>query len=76
MPKKSNVWISPTPSGDWKVQRENGQIASAVVSTQAEAIKVGTRIAKNNGLEVVIQRPNGQIRDKRSHGNDPFPPKG
>jgi hypothetical protein len=24
----------------------------------------------------VIHRPNGQIRDANSYGNDPFPPKG
>jgi hypothetical protein len=25
---------------------------------------------------LVIHRPDGRIRDKDSHGNDPFPPKG
>ncbi|WP_141695337.1 DUF2188 domain-containing protein, partial [Klebsiella pneumoniae] len=26
--------------------------------------------------ELVIHRPNGQIRDRDSYGKDPFPPKG
>ena len=26
--------------------------------------------------ELVIHRPNGQIRDKDSHGSDPYPPQG
>ncbi|HEO6598511.1 TPA: DUF2188 domain-containing protein [Streptococcus agalactiae] len=45
-------------------------------STQAEAIKVATEIAKNQSSELFIHRPNGQIRERNSYGNDPFPPKG
>ncbi|MBO9102423.1 DUF2188 domain-containing protein, partial [Rhizobium sp. L74/93] len=33
-------------------------------------------IAINQQSEVVIHRPNGQIRDKDSYGRDPFPPRG
>lgn len=36
----------------------------------------GLSIAIKEKSEVVIHRPNGQIRDKDSYGNDPFPPKG
>ncbi|MGE6429946.1 DUF2188 domain-containing protein [Serratia sp. NPDC078593] len=44
--------------------------------TQQEAIDAGRTIAQNQGSELVIHRPNGQIRDKDSHGKDPYPPKG
>lgn len=47
-----------------------------VVSTQKEAIEIATKIAKNQGSELTIQGKDGRIRDKRSYGNDPYPPKG
>lgn len=39
-------------------------------------MNIARNIAINQESEVVIHRPNGQIRDKNSYGNDPFPPKG
>ena len=47
-----------------------------VTSTQKEAIDVARTIAKNQESELIIHRPNGQIRDKDSYGNDPHPPRG
>jgi hypothetical protein len=44
--------------------------------TQAEAQAAAREIAINQRSEVVIHRPNGQIRDKDSYGNDDFPPRG
>ena len=46
------------------------------MNTQTEAIKIAREIAINQQSEVVIHRPNGQIRDKDSYGNDDYPPKG
>ncbi len=64
------------PRGDkWAVVGENNGKATALKGTQKEAIDVAKAIAKNNQSEVVIHRPNGQIRDKDSYGNDPNPPK-
>ena len=40
-----------------------------------EAIEAGREIAINRQAELVIHRPNGQIRDKDSYGNDPCPPR-
>ncbi|WP_432706694.1 DUF2188 domain-containing protein [Escherichia coli] len=56
-----------------------GRINERVTSThrtQQEAIDAARLIAQNQGSELIIHRPNGQIRDKDSHGKDPFPPKG
>ncbi|WP_077270766.1 DUF2188 domain-containing protein [Klebsiella pneumoniae] len=41
-----------------------------------EAIDAARSISRNQESELVIHRPNGQIRDRDSHGKDPFPPKG
>ena len=64
------------PNGDeWAVKREGGERASSVHRTQREAIDAGRDLAKKNETELVIHRPNGQIRDSDSYGNDPHPPK-
>jgi len=65
------------PHGDqWAVKGEKNEKATRVVDTQSEAIKIAREIAINQQSELVIHRPNGQIRDKDSYGNDDYPPKG
>ena len=65
------------PHGDqWAVKGAGNSKATRVVPTQAEAVKIARDIARNQGSELFIHRPNGQIRDRDSYGNDPFPPKG
>ncbi len=70
-----NQHVVPHPDG-WAVKPAGGQRASAVFSTQAEAIERAREIAINQESELFIHRPNGQIRDRNSYGNDPFPPEG
>lgn len=65
------------PRGNaWAVLGAGNSRATAIVNTQGAAIARAREIAINNRTEVVIHRPNGQIRDSNSYGNDPFPPKG
>jgi uncharacterized protein YdaT len=61
--------------GKWAVMGDGSKRASKVVSTQKEAIDVARRIARNQGVDVVIHGTDGRIRDKDSYGNDPFPPR-
>jgi Uncharacterized protein conserved in bacteria (DUF2188) len=70
-----NQHVVPHPQG-WAVKGAGNSKATKVLPTQADAIAAGKEIAKNQGSELVIHRPNGQIRDKNSYGNDPYPPKG
>lgn len=63
------------PNG-WAVKGAGNEKATKVTSTQKEAIKVGTSIAKNQGSELTIQGKDGKFREKNSHGNDNYPPKG
>ena len=72
----SNQHVTPHPDGGWQVKGAGNDRATSRHDTQKEAIQAATVIAKNQQSEVVIHRPNGQIRDKNSHGNDPHPPKG
>ena len=59
----------------WAVQREGAHRASSLHPTQADAIDAGRRIAESERGELFIHRPNGQIRDRDSYGNDPYPPR-
>ncbi|MDP1898635.1 MAG: DUF2188 domain-containing protein [Sulfurimicrobium sp.] len=44
--------------------------------TQQEAINRARGIAVNQQSELFIQGRDGQIRERNSYGNDPYPPKG
>ncbi len=72
---KRNVWISPHPEG-WAGHREKGERASRIVPNKDEAFEIGRDIARNNQVELIIQRRDGTIQDRNSYGNDPFPPRG
>jgi hypothetical protein len=62
--------------GSWGVRGEGNERLTRIVDTQAEAIEIARQIAINQESELFIHRPNGQIRDRNSYGNDPYPPKG
>jgi len=70
-----NQHVVPHKNG-WAVKGEGNSRATSVHRTQEAARKAARAIAINQKSEVVIHRPNGQIRDKDSYGNDPFPPRG
>ena len=72
--KKPNVHVSPRGE-EWIVQRPHASRASAVTSTQAEADKIGGRIAKNQKVDRITQGKDGRIVSHDSYGNDPCPPK-
>ena len=63
-------------SGQWAVRGAGNSRVTKVCSTQREASEVARSIARNQHSEVVIHRRNGQIRDRDSYGNDPYPSKG
>lgn len=70
-----NQHVVPS-NGKWAVKGANNSKATKILKTQSEAIIEARKIAKNQKSELIIHRPNGQIRAKDSHGNDPYPPKG
>lgn len=71
-----NQHVVPHPNGGWQVKGAGNTRATIRTTTQKEAIDIARSIAQNQSSELIIHRPNGQIRDKDSHGRDPFPPKG
>ena len=76
MAKKPDIHVQPTGDGDWKVTRRGQDRAIARKSTQAEGIARGRQIASRDKTELSIHDRKGQVRDKRSYGNDPRKIKG
>jgi hypothetical protein len=70
-----NQWVVPDGDG-WGVRGEGNEKLTSRHGTQSEAIDRATEIARNQQSEVIIQGRNGQIRERNSYGNDPFPPRG
>lgn len=70
-----NKHVVPHKNG-WAVKAEGNKQASSVHSTQKEAIKQARQEAWSNRSELFIHGKDGRIRERDSHGNDPFPPKG
>jgi Uncharacterized protein conserved in bacteria (DUF2188) len=65
------------PGGGWDVVKPGAERSSGHFDTQDDAINRSREILQNDGGgEVVIHRPNGQIRDSDTvaPGNDPAPP--
>lgn len=56
---------------EWQVKGAGNEKATKLVPTQAQAIKIAREIAINQQYELIVHRPNGQIRQKDSFGNDP-----
>ncbi len=67
--------VTPHQKG-WQVKVEGSKRATAVTRTQSEAIQICKRVAKAQEGEMFVHNKQGQIRERNSYGNDPFPPKG
>jgi len=72
---KRNQHVVPYQGG-WAVRGAGAERATAVHGTQAAAIDQARFIARHQGTELLIHGTDGRIRERDSHGSDPFPPKG
>lgn len=65
------------PRGDqWAVQSAGGERATRIVSTQRQAIRIATDIAKNQRSELIVHGQDAKISWRNSYGEDSYPPKG
>jgi hypothetical protein len=62
--------------GEWSVRKAGASRATSTHATQADAIRVATKIARNQGTELYVHGRDGRIRERNSYGNDSHPPKG
>lgn len=63
-------------NGAWAIRGENNARVTSQYDTQGDAITAGRAIARHQHSELVIHGRDGRIRDKDSHGRDPYPPAG
>lgn len=71
---KKNQHVVPY-GDDWAVKGAGNSKATRVVGTLV-AFELAREIAKNQGSEMLIHGKDGQIRERNTYGDDPFPPKG
>lgn len=76
MSKNKNQNVTPHPNGGWQAKGAGNIEATKCTKTQKDAIDIARDISRNQKSELVIHRSNRQIRDKDSHGKDPYRPKG
>lgn len=62
--------------GKWSVRSAGASQASGTYGTQEEAIEAARTKARRDGTELYIHGRDGRIRDRKSYGKDPYPPKG
>ena len=72
----TNQHVTPHPDGGWQVKAAGASRATVRTNTQKDAYAIGRQIAINQGSELFVHNKHGQIRDRNSYGNDPFPPRG
>lgn len=72
---KKQTHIVPRDNG-WGVKDTGNQRDSRHFDRKQDAVDWGRQHSQNVDSELVIHNKNGQIGQKDSHGNDPYPPKG
>ena len=78
MAERKRLFVSPE-GARWKVQWEGGTVDGRY-DTQAAAISRARAIVRSLSAgsisQIVVQRPDGTIREEWTYGKDPYPPVG
>ena len=69
--------VTQKPNGDWQGRAQDGQRASVVAPTKAEAVKQTIQIAKKapEPVSVKIHKSNGRIQEERTYPRSADPSK-
>jgi hypothetical protein len=57
-------------SGGWSVRRAGASRASRIFSTQADAVRYGTEIARRERTDLYVHRRDGTVEKKNSYADD------
>lgn len=76
MANSINYWTVHQPDGTWGVKREGADHPIANFNRQDAAWELTRSLAQQSNGEAFLQNRQGQIRERNSYGDDPFPPKG
>jgi len=74
MPKNEHH-VVPNKNG-WGIKKNNSQKSIKNFDKKQNAVDYARKISRNQRSELVIHNKDGKIRQKDSHGNDTYPPKG
>lgn len=75
MAKQDAVWVTGNRVNKYSVRTEGAGRAASRHETQREAFEAGRKLAQARETELRVQDQHGRIRETRSYGNDPCPPK-
>lgn len=76
MPNPKNVHVTFHQDDKmWHVKSEGASRAAGLYDNKAEAKEAGRTVAENKFGELFVHDKNGQIKERDSYGNDPFPPR-
>ncbi len=70
-----NVWVTGNRRVGYQVVSEGADRAASRHGTQREAFEAGRGLAQSRHAELRVQDQHGRIRESRSYGSDPCPPK-
>lgn len=73
--KKPAVHTVPDDDG-WANRRAGAERASKRFARKADAERAARETARRERTEQISHRRDGTIGERRSYGNDPYPPKG
>jgi hypothetical protein len=77
MPKQGDVHVVYAKDAKaWRVEVTGNKRASGSHATKPPALQHAQKLAQRNKSELVVHNQDGKIGDRRSYGNDPFPPRG
>jgi Uncharacterized protein conserved in bacteria (DUF2188) len=62
--------------GQWANRTEGASCVFGVAPTKSQAEQIGCDSACQRQTEHISHRRDGTIGERRSYGNDPFPPRG
>lgn len=67
--------VVPRQRGGWAVKTAGNTRAGKVFENKAEAVKYARDAAKKLNGELYVHGKDGTIKERRSYGDDPFPPR-
>jgi Uncharacterized protein conserved in bacteria (DUF2188) len=77
MPKQGDVHVVYYQADKgWRVEVTGNKRASGRHASKPPAVEQGRKLAQRNKSELVVHKQDGKIAQRRSYGNDPFPPRG
>ena len=77
MPKQGDVHVVYRDVGkQWSVEVTGNKRASGTHTAKTAAVDQGRRLAMRKRSELVVHKQDGKIGERRSYGDDPYPPRG